>query len=278
MFLTFHSVRLPKLALVPRELAQHAPMAARLAGLQLNAEQPARVLGSAAVLAVGLLWVIVPEPMSSAAAVLCFLAAIALRFGFLFASFTRRGIASRLVARLGLENGHAVYGMALDLLLFAQRVSFIALACATARDPSGVFGHTLRVLGLLMVPVGVGATIWAARSVGHDAYHYRDLFTGSRSVSLEESGPYALCDNPMYALGPLAGYGIAMLALSPIALLAAGVNQGLLFAFNKLVEQPRLRRANGIFVETQRRYALARSLLGFDPRQELTRLRHSETQ
>src|SRR5262245_58511931 len=224
MFLTFHSVRLPKLGLVHRELAQHAPTAARVAGLQLNAEQPARLLGSAGILALGLSWLIVPDALSSAAAIACFLVAVSLRFGFLFASFARRGIASRLAARFGVEQGHAVYGMTLDLLLFAQRVCFIALACATAREPSGVFGHTLQGLGLLMVPAGVGATIWAARSVGHDAYHYRDLFTGSRSVSLVEGGAYGLCDNPMYSLGPLAGYGVAMLALSPIALLAAGIN------------------------------------------------------
>jgi hypothetical protein len=78
----------------------------------------------------------------------------------------------------------------------------------------------------------------------------------------------------MYTLGPLAGYGLALLALSPLALFAAGVSQALLFAFNELVEQPRLRRAHSIFVETQRRYELARSLLGFDPRQELAQRVH----
>jgi hypothetical protein len=70
------------------------------------------------------------------------------------------------------------------------------------------------------------------------------------------------------------GYGLALLALSPVALFAAGINQALLFVFNELVEQPRLRRANSIFVETQRRYELARSLLGFDPRQELAQRVH----
>jgi len=274
MFATVLSLRLPKLALVHRELTLTGTIALRLAGLQLQSEQLAYRLGSAGVLALGLLWLVFAGWDSSGAASACCLAAIALRFAFLFVSFEPRGVAARLVARFGVERGHATYALALDLLLFAQRVSFIALACATARDPSGPFGYAMQALGCLLLPVGVGATIWAARNAGHEAYHYRDLFTGCRTRRLEEGGPYALCADPMYALGPLAGYGVALLALSPIALFAAGVNQVALLVFNKRVEQPRLRRANNIFVETQRRYELARSLLGFDPRQELTRRQH----
>jgi protein-S-isoprenylcysteine O-methyltransferase Ste14 len=137
-------------------------------------------------------------------------------------------------------------------------------------------GAALVSLGSVLVAVGVAITLSATLVVGLDAYHYRDLFTGSRSSRVECSGPYALCQNPMYTLGPLAGYGLALMALSPIALLAAGLNQALLFAFNALIEQPRLRSANSIFVEAQYRYDLARSLLGFDPRPELARRVHSE--
>jgi protein-S-isoprenylcysteine O-methyltransferase Ste14 len=274
MSATLSLVRLQKLALVAREgLERNFPIALRLAGVHLKAEQPLRGLVSLGVLMLGLLWVCDPGS-SSGVAVACFVAALALRFGFLFASFTPRGVASRLSARFGVERGHAAYSMALDLLLFAQRASFIALVVATARESGGPFGWTLQFLGFLLVPIGVGATVWAARVVGLDAWYYRDLFTGSRSVSLESDGPYTFCANPMYTLGPLAGYGLALLALSPLALFAAGLSQALLFVFNELVEQPRLRRAHSIFVETQRRYELARSLLGFDPRQELAQRVH----
>jgi protein-S-isoprenylcysteine O-methyltransferase Ste14 len=275
MSATLSLVRLQKLALIAREvLERNFPIALRLAGVHLKADQPLRGLVSSGVLTLGLLWVCDSGSNSSGVAIACFVAALALRFGFLFASFTARGVASRLSARLGVERGHAAYSMALDFSLFAQRASFIALAVATARDASGPFGWTLEVVGFVLVPVGVGATVWAARVVGLDAWYYRDLFTGSRSVSIENDGPYTFCPNPMYTLGPLAGYGLALLALSPLALFAAGVNQALLFAFNELVEQPRLRRAHSIFVETQRRYELARSLLGFDPRQELAQRVH----
>lgn len=275
MFATLALVRLQKLALVTRKvLAENAPIALRVSGLQLELDKPARGLGTLSVGILGLLWLCDPGSSTSTAAIGCFVAALALRSGFMFTSFVPRGIAQRLTARFGVERGHALYATALDLLLFAQRASFIALACATAREPSGFFGEAVQALGTLMVPVGIGATVWAARAIGLDAYHYRDLFTKARNVSVESAGPYSFCDNPMYALGPLAAYGVALLALSPVALLAAGISQALLFTFNELVEQPRLRQAHSIFVETQRRYELARSLLGFDPREELAQRRH----
>lgn len=272
MFATLSFVRLQKLALVARKvLAENAPIAARVSGLDLKTEL--RALGSVGVLAAGVL-AFHAGSSSAGAAIACFVAALGLRFGFLFASFRPRGIADRLSERFGMERGHALYAGALDALLFLQRASFVSLVCSTAREPSGFFGEAVQALGVLMAAAGVAATIWAVRAVGVDAYHYRDLFTKARSVSLEDGGPYALLSNPMYALGPLAGYGLALLALSPIALLAAGISQGLLFLFNETVEQPRLLRAHGVFVETQRRYELARSLLGFDPRDELAQRRH----
>jgi protein-S-isoprenylcysteine O-methyltransferase Ste14 len=273
-------VRLQEVALAARKvaarkvLAEQAPIVLRLLGLKLASDRVS--LGAAALqlTVLSLLGLYAPESNSSGAAIACFLAALALRFGFTFASFTPTGVAPRLVARLGVERGHAVYATVLDLLLFAQRASFIVLLGATARQPSGGVGEAVQILGALMVPVGAVATLWAVRVVGVDTYHYRDLFTNARQVNVDKRGPYALCENPMYALGPLAGYGLALLALSPIALLAAAANQALLYLFNELVEQPRLQRAHGIFIETQRRYELARSLLGFDPREELAQRRH----
>jgi protein-S-isoprenylcysteine O-methyltransferase Ste14 len=279
MFATLSSVTLRKLALVVRELlSQNAPVTARVLGLRLEPQQPACGLASLAVFSLGLLWLSAPGSISTGSAVACFLAALALRFGFLFSSFIPAGVAARLRARLGVERGYVTYAAALDLLLFTQRVSFVALVCATARAPGGFFGGALMAFGFLMVPLGAGVTVWATRVVGLEAYHYRDLFTGSRNASLEKRGPYALCRDPMYSLGPLAGYGLALLALSPIALLAAGINQALLFVFNETVEQQRLRQANRIFVETRYRYELAQSLLGFDPRQELAQRVHQPGQ
>jgi len=276
MFATLPGVRLQKLALDSRKaVARAAPLALRLSGLYLPPDTLTRKATSLVALAPGLLWFCALGCDSVTAAVACFSVALVLRFAFLFASFIPRGVAERLTAQLGTERAHASYAFLLDVLLVAQRASLVALVCATAREPNGAFGVALQVLGVLLIPVGIGATFWAARTAGLDAYHYRDLFAGSRQVGLVDDGPYALLPNPMYTLGPLAGYGLALLALSPLALIAVAVSQALSFTFNEVIEQPRLRRANNVFVETQRRYAIAQSLLGFDPRQELIQLRHT---
>lgn len=266
--------RLHELASISwRFLEQNGPTARRLAGLPEHAAPRAQKLGSAVGLALGLLLALVSSGMDSYVAGICFVVGTALRFGFLFASFIPRGIAARLHVRFGMERGHAIYGLALDLLLFVQRSSFVALTIATWSEASGLLGHAIQTIGSILVLVGVGATLWAARVIGPDAYHYRDLFTGARDARMQDDGPYALCHDPMYTLGPLAGYGLAMLALSPMALLAAGVNQALLLAFNKIIELPRLWRSNWVFLETERREDLARSLLGIHSSPELAPLR-----
>ncbi len=255
-------------------IVEYAPAAVGVSGLFLARRELRARLLAAALVGVGLLGVAVVE-LSTGAAIACFVLALALRYAFLFASFTPSGVAARLKSRFGVERGHALYATALDLLLLAQRLTSLALVAATAHAAAGTFGAGLVALGVLLVPAGVGVSVCAVRAAGLEALHYRDLFVGSRSTQLAKAGPYARWANPMYSVGPLAGYGLALIALSPVALLAAGVSQALLLAFNELVERPALRSADNIFVETQSRYELARTLLGFDPRSELERRIHS---
>src|SRR5262249_35184838 len=138
----------------------------------------------------------------------------------------------------------------------------------SGRVASGPVGALAMWLGILLLGVGVSISVWAARIVGLDTYYYRDLFMGPRYMSVELRGPYAFWSNPMYGGGKLAGYGVALIALSPLGLVAAALNQVTLYAFNDFVEQPRLRAATGMLMETQLRYVLARTLRE-DPRSEL---------
>jgi protein-S-isoprenylcysteine O-methyltransferase Ste14 len=112
-----------------------------------------------------------------------------------------------------------------------------------------------------MLVVGLVLSIWATRVIGLDTYHYRDLFMGPQHVSVELRGPYAFLRNPIYGWGQLYAYGAALLALSPLGLVAAALNQVTLYLFNDSVEQPRLRAATAVSVERQLRYALSRTLL-----------------
>ena len=132
MSVTLPSIPLQKvLDFARKEIVSMAPSAACLAGLQPSSDRLAPRLGSVGVLALGLIWLGTLGASSPPVALGGFLVAVALRFGFLFASFMPRGVVSRLVARFGVERGHSIYGRALDLLLFAQRMALVALTCAS---------------------------------------------------------------------------------------------------------------------------------------------------
>jgi protein-S-isoprenylcysteine O-methyltransferase Ste14 len=245
-----------------------------MAGLALSRSQPLRGLVSLALLALGMLWLEWADELSPRFAISSFVLAFGLRYAYLFASFNPDGIAPWLKARFGPERAFSLHESVLTALLFAQRSSFLAVLYTTARPASGPIGTLLVSAGALLTLLGLGINVWAARVVGIDTYHYRDLFMGPQHVSVELRGPYAFLRNPMYGMGQLVGYGLALLALSPIGLIAAALNQVTLYLFNDAVEQPRLRAATGVFMETQLRYALSRTLID-DPRSSLQRRRSS---
>jgi len=255
-------------------LTESAQTAAGMSGLAFPRRQPLRALLSFALLAIGVSWYDWADDLSGRTAIACFVLLFGLRYAYLFASFSPDGIAPWLKARLGSERAFSLHESVLAVLLFAQRASFLTLLYVTARPASGPVGTVVVSLGALLTVVGLGVSLWATRVVGIDTYHYRDLFMGPQHMSVELRGPYAFLRNPMYGAGQLAAYGLALLALSPIGLVAAALNQVTLYLFNDSVEQPRLRAATSIFMETQLRYALSRTLVD-DPRSDWQRGRSS---
>lgn len=245
-----------------------------MSGLNFARRQPLRTLLSLVLLAAAAAWVGLSDMISARFAITCFVLSLALRYGFLFASFAPAGCVPWLKARWDAERAVEVHESVCAVLLFAQRLSFAGLLYTTARAAAGPLDLALISLGALLLLLGVGVSIWATKVVGLDTYNYRDLFMGPRYMSVELRGPYAFLRNPMYGVGQLAAYGVALLALSPIGLVAAALNQVTLYIFNDLIEQPRLRLAKGVFMESQLRYALSRTLLD-DPRSETNRRRSS---
>jgi len=257
-----------------RVMSESLRTAFGMSGLSFSRAQPVRAVVSLALIAATAAWLGLSDVISARFAIACFVLSFALRHGFLFASLAPEGVTPWLKTQLGSEGAFALHESLLTVLLFAQRLSFVGLLYATAQAPSGPLGLMLISCGALLVLVGVGVSIWATKVVGLDTYHYRDLFMGPRYMSVELTGPYAFLGNPMYGVGQLAAYGAALIALSPIGLVAAALNQVTLYILNDTIEQPRLRLAKGIFMESQLRYALSRTLLD-DPRSEPNRRRSS---
>jgi hypothetical protein len=216
-----------------------------------------RIVSTSIILAFGVLLVIEPR-MDTALAMALFGSALTVRYAVLFASFRSGGIAPALSRRFGRENGFAVYEALSALLLAAQRLAFIVLLLASSAEVSA-WGPVWSSCGAVLIVFGVSMSVWATYVAGVDTYYYRDLFMGPRHVSLEQHGPYSFFSNPIYGVGQLAVYGVAMMFGSLEGVVAAAMNQAASYAFAGFVERPHLRAATRLSVDTQVQEALARS-------------------
>lgn len=216
-----------------------------------------RIVSTCVILSFGALLVIAPR-IDTALAMALFGSALTVRYGVLFTSFRDGGIAPQLIRRFGREDGFAIYEALSALLLAAQRLAFIALLLASSTEVSA-WGPVWSSCGAVLIVLGVAMSVWATHVAGVDTYYYRDLFMGPRHVSLEQDGPYSFFSNPMYGVGQLAVYGVAMMFGSLEGVVAAAVNQAASYAFAGLVERPHLRAATRLSVDTEVQEALARS-------------------
>jgi phospholipid methyltransferase len=182
------------------------------------------------------------------------------RYTFLFLSFVPGGFAPWLVGRYGKERGFELYEAATAALFFFRGLSFIWLLDASYVPASGAATGLLVTVGAVCLAVGTLVNLWATHVVGLGTYYYRDLFLGERYLDFKREGPYEFLENPMYGLGQLTAYGAALMALSPVGLLAAALNQAAMYAFNWLVEQPHVRAGMRLSVDQDLRENLAHTV------------------
>ncbi|HXO86149.1 MAG TPA: PEMT/PEM2 methyltransferase family protein [Gemmatimonadales bacterium] len=96
--------------------------------------------------------------------------------------------------------------------------------------------------GAALVLLGAGTKIWAARTLGADAYYWRNFFEPDIASGPASSGPYRFVSNPMYTIGYLQTYGLALILRSFPGIIAAGFSQAAILAFYFIVERPHFRR------------------------------------
>lgn len=126
-------------------------------------------------------------------------------------------------------------------------VSFVVLCVVTySALPGGGSRVLLWVVGGLLLVIGLGMKLWAREAVGAERYYWRDFF-GPPPATPEPpvGGPYRFFRNPMYGIGNLHLEGLALMAASLPALGAALFSHAAILAFNRVVEQPHVRRRYG---------------------------------
>lgn len=147
------------------------------------------------------------------------------------------------VTRFGPVEGFRRFRRRAAFVMYHEAFAFIVLCVATRNTWELPLPPAIAVaVGAALVVVGLGTKVWAARTLGHEAYYWFNFFDPAGAVGPVSSGPYRFISNPMYTIGYLQTYGFALLLRSFPGLLASGFSQAAILAFYFLVEKPHFER------------------------------------
>ena len=144
--------------------------------------------------------------------------------------FTRRG---------GIEPGYRRFRRMASILMNNDGLSFVIL-CVVTRHTIHLSLPTVASVaaGIVLALIGVSIKVWAAMRLGPGAYYWHNFFAPGKLVAPDPPGPYRFLKNPMYTLGYLQTYGLALMFGSWPALIASAFDQAAILAFHYWVEKP----------------------------------------
>jgi protein-S-isoprenylcysteine O-methyltransferase Ste14 len=181
-------------------------------------------------------------PYAAAVAVFALAYHVASRLAYVLyvgLTLSRQRRTGHLTRRYGAEAGFRRFRRTAAILMYNDGVSFVAL-CVLSRGTPGIAQPSAAAVavGVVLVLVGVATKLWAAATLGMDAYYWRNFFTPPVAVVPASTGPYRFLRNPMYTVGYLQTYGLALLVGSRLGLIAALLDQAAILAFYEWVEKP----------------------------------------
>jgi protein-S-isoprenylcysteine O-methyltransferase Ste14 len=146
----------------------------------------------------------------------------------------------------GVEGGFRRFRRTVSVLMLNDVFAF-GLLCVVTRDTLevGVQRPVLIALGAALVVVGIWVKVWAANTLGGDAYYWYNFFAPPKTPYVVLAGPYRFLSNPMYTVGYLQAYGWALITGSMAGLWAAAFLHLTILVFYFLVEKPHFQRLNG---------------------------------
>jgi hypothetical protein len=153
------------------------------------------------------------------------------------------GLNRKIIARLGEERALRVYNAVLGIAFLNQACALGAVA-ACWRGTMGIpAGAALAVdaAAIVLIAAALTCKFWATFETSLDTYYYNDMFAGRAldpNGKKVTTGPYRWFANPMYGVGNLQAYGIAVLAGSWQALAVAALYQVSIYAFYYVFERP----------------------------------------
>src|SRR5262249_5090306 len=97
-------------------------------------------------------------------------------------------------------------------------------------------------VGATLAIIGLGTKLWAARTLGSDAYYWHNFFDPDEPTGAVAPGPYRYISSPMYTIGYLQTYGLALITRSFPGLVASAFAQAAILVFHAVVEKPHFQR------------------------------------
>src|SRR2546425_5970784 len=137
----------------------------------------------------------------------------------------------------GVEAGFRRFRRIAATLMNNDALSFVLL-CVVTRRTGLPTAPALLAVGVMLVLLGVWIKLWAARRLGSAAYYWHNFFAPDDSVAPDPPGPYRFLRNPMYTLGYLQTYGLALVCGSLPGLVVATFDQAAILTFYHSVEKP----------------------------------------
>ena len=160
--------------------------------------------------------------------------------GFIFLVLPERGLRLKLIEKLGEEKAYLYYEGFLAFAFFHNGASLTFISQSSVG--SGFLENipAVIVMGLVAIlfAVGLVVKIWSAYVVGIPIYYWKDMFLGRKVSDFVVTGPYKYLSNPMYGIGQIQVYAIAIYYNSIYGLIFGAINQALVFLFYFAAEKP----------------------------------------
>jgi protein-S-isoprenylcysteine O-methyltransferase Ste14 len=163
--------------------------------------------------------------------------------GYVWVGLTRQQSDGWWTRRWGIEGGFARFRRGASLVMTIDALSFV-VACLVGRGTLPAIGPRVAgvVIGVALVLLGVGTKLWAAVTLGDKAYYWYNFFTPAAPVARASAGPYRYLKNPMYTVGYLQTYGLALISGSLAGLIASVCDQAAILVFHWRVESAHFKR------------------------------------
>lgn len=177
-------------------------------------------------------------------AILYFLCGTIAYIIFIFSILPQNGLRLKLIEKFGEKKAYLHYEAILGFLFFHNGVALTFISQTTSNDrfwPNIPEPIIFTISGILFI-VGIVVKIWSAYVVGIPIYYWKDMFLGKKVCEFVETGPYKYLSNPMYGIGQVQVYAVAIYYGSIYGILFGAINQMLVFVFYYFVEKPFIQR------------------------------------